>query len=191
MVKPVKGVTDIGTLPVKHSQMALWREGSLGKEWKGRFGADLGFDLHFDWFYEQQGKPFGFGFFETLAVIVLHHATGYLPGGSGDFRFPPPTKKEIAEGRRDKFDVMRHKGIAEEVLPAKVLDVVRDQTESGTQAPDLLMYAPDYSDWFFCEVKGPGDRWQPGQPEKFASIAEASGKPIWLLQFKWMPESSK
>ncbi len=101
----MKGVTDIGTLPVKHSQMALWREGSLGKEWKGRFGAELGFDLHFDWFYKQQGKPFGFGFFETLAVIVLHHATGYLPGGSGGLSVP--SSYEERDRRREEGQVRR------------------------------------------------------------------------------------
>ena len=52
------------------------------------------------------------------------------------------------------------------------------------QAPDLLMYAPDYSDWFFCEVKGPTDRLRSEQREYFEAIAELCGKKIGVLRFR-------
>ena len=47
------------------------------------------------------------------------------------------------------------------------------------------MYAPDLSDWFFCEVKGPRDRLRPVQVNKFEGLAMVSGKPVRLLYLKW------
>ena len=58
--------------------------------------------------------------------------------------------------------------------------------ENGrAQPPDLLMYAQDLSDWFFCEVKGPGDRLRAEQLSKFEALAETSGKAVRLLHLKW------
>ncbi len=49
------------------------------------------------------------------------------------------------------------------------------------------MYAPDLTDWFFCEVKGPGDRLRAAQRTKFVAIAKLTGKPVRVLRFKWAP----
>lgn len=43
------------------------------------------------------------------------------------------------------------------------------------QAPDLLVYAPDYSEYYFCEVKGPTDNLRDRQKAYFAAMAAASG----------------
>ena len=51
------------------------------------------------------------------------------------------------------------------------------------------MYARDLSDWFFCEVKGPRDRLRPEQKRKFEALAAASGKPVRLLHFSWVPSA--
>ena len=68
--------------------------------------------------------------------------------------------------------------------------ILRDRTEHGrAQGPDLLVYARDFSDWFFCEVKGPGDRLHPEQKRKFEALAAASGKPVRLLRFSWVPDA--
>jgi len=49
------------------------------------------------------------------------------------------------------------------------------------------MYEPEPSksrrDWFFCEVKGPGDDYTPEQPPKFEEIYRATGRPIRVLRF--------
>ena len=45
-----------------------------------------------------------------------------------------------------------------QLLPGAVRDALRDRKQGRAQAPDLLMYAEDLSDWFFCEAKGPRDR---------------------------------
>lgn len=73
----------------------------------------------------------------------LHHATGYRPL-VGKYEFANhPRKREIVEA----------------LLPAPVLETLQYRTIHGNvQSPDLPMYAPDRSDWFFCEVMGPGDR---------------------------------
>lgn len=42
----------------------------------------------------------------------------------------------------------------------------------------------DFSDWFFCEVKGPRDRLAPEQKHKFEALATVSGKPVRLLWLK-------
>ena len=71
-----------------------------------------------------------------------------------------------------------------------MLRVLRDRNEHGSiQGPDLLMYAPDMSDWFFCEVKGPGDRLRSQQMSKFEALTTASGKPVRLLHLKWTADT--
>ncbi len=58
------------------------------------------------------------------------------------------------------------------------------------QPPDLLVYAPDYSDWFFCEVKGPGDRLGAEQEDFFGEIEARTGKEIYLLRVVETSEDS-
>ena len=40
------------------------------------------------------------------------------------------------------------------------------------------MHAPDLSDWFFCEVKGPGDRLRAEQEKKFGALAPCPEGPF-------------
>ena len=63
-------------------------------------------------------------------------------------------------------------------------DALRDRNQGRAQAPDLLMYAEDLSDWFFCEVKGPGDRLRDEQVRKFELLANMTSKPVRLLEFR-------
>jgi len=51
------------------------------------------------------------------------------------------------------------------------------------RAPDLLVYAPDYSSFFFCEVKGPGDTVRPKPAEFFRVIESKCGKPVVIARF--------
>jgi hypothetical protein len=59
----------------------------------------------------------------------------------------------------------RKREVVKRLLPPEVFTLVTDHKPcfGGVQCPDLLTYSPDYSDWFFCEVKGPGDRLQKSQ----------------------------
>lgn len=67
------------------------------------------------------------------------------------------------------------------------MELFETQAEQGfstMQGPDLLMYSPDESNFFFCEVKGPNDRLRPKQEKYFAAIAEAVAQQIELLCFR-------
>lgn len=48
------------------------------------------------------------------------------------------------------------------------------------QCPDLLLYAPDFSDWFFCEVKA-GESIGKSQDDFFPIVKKMTGKPIYLI----------
>jgi hypothetical protein len=165
----VAAIIEIGTIEVLRSQRELWRSGNLAAEWAGRF-PEL-FDEEDMRLVATQGR-YGWHFVEWLAAILLYHTTGYLSLVS---------KYEFAKHRRKQE-------IVEKVLPVDLLTILRDRTEHGhVQGPDLLLYARDFSDWFFCEVKGPGDRLRPVQKRKFEALAMASGKPVRLLHFRWAP----
>jgi hypothetical protein len=166
----VRAIIDIGTVEIQHSQQDFWRSGRLAPEWARRF-PEL-FDEDDLRLAEAQGH-LGYHFCEWLAAIVLHHATGYLSLVG---------KYEFQKHRRKQELVQR-------LLPSELRAALSDRTEHGSaQAPDLLMYAPDLSDWFFCEVKGPRDRLGQQQEQKFKAIAKLSGKPVRLLRLKWAPQ---
>jgi hypothetical protein len=61
---------------------------------------------------------------------------------------------------------------------SELLEFFDSQGKAGfgrRQAPDLLVYAPDLSEFYFCEVKGPKDRLRPVQIEYFRAMAKAAG----------------
>lgn len=158
-------IKDIGTIEVPRSQQELWKSGYLAPKWVERF-PHL-FDEHDRGWARGPQPRCGQGFWEFLAAIILHHTTGYRSLWS---RYPykePPVKQQVVER-------------------LSLLSIVTDRgAHGGTQVPDLLMYAEDYSDWFFCEVKGHGDRLRPKQVSKFEDLADATGKPIRVLHFKY------
>ena len=185
----------IGPVPVDLSQMERWRDGSLGEEWDQRYKDEfpLFFDTAGDWFYEHQGmrtakSPGGYGFFETLAAIVLYHSTGYLPlAPHHDFQFYA-SERHIAIGKRDPDEERKKREIVEDLLDPDVIELIQDQTQTEfgrAQAPDLLMYKRDHRDWFFCDAKGPTDRLGKKQKAKFEAIAGKTRKPIRVFRFKW------
>lgn len=54
----------------------------------------------------------------------------------------------------------------------------------GTQSPDLFVYSPDYSEWFFCEAKGNRDKVTKTQKEYFNALGEVAHKPVRIIQFR-------
>jgi hypothetical protein len=75
--------------------------------------------------------------------------------------------------------------ILADVVSPKTYGLIVDHPEFGTtQPPDLLMCAPDRSDYFFCEVKGPGDRLRSAQRAFFDALSEVSGKPIHMVRLR-------
>jgi hypothetical protein len=68
------------------------------------------------------------------------------------------------------------------IVPSDVYDFIVDDWAG---MPDLIVYAPDTSDYFFCEVKGPRDRIQGRQLPCAKRLSKMSGKPVALL---WLHE---
>jgi len=56
------------------------------------------------------------------------------------------------------------------------------------QSPDLLVYKPDFSDWFFCEVKSETDRLREVQKKHFEILSTIVNKPIYILKIKLIKE---
>ena len=114
----------------------------------------------------------GHHFYEWLGAVVMHQATGYHCLLQKYQFAAHPQKQEV---------------LARLVPPplAAIFDGQVSRGEGGNrmQGPDLLMYAPDESVFFFCEIKGPNDDLRPKQVRFFESIAEATGQRIELLRF--------
>jgi hypothetical protein len=52
------------------------------------------------------------------------------------------------------------------------------------RCPDLLVYKPDLSDFYFCEVKGPRDRVRSVQAGFFRKLEERLGRPVHLAMLR-------
>jgi len=161
--RSMEAITEIATVNVARSQRARWQSGHLAREWRTRFP-----DLFDDDDLRLANSQPDFHFYEWLGAIVLHHTTGYL---------------SLVE----KYEFATHprkQQIVAQLLPGPVLDALRDRSQASAQAPDLLMYAEDRSDWFFCEVVGPRNRLREEQTRKFELLAEMTAKPVRLLEFR-------
>jgi len=158
----MEAITKIATVNLAPAQRARWQSGQLAQGWRARF-PDLFDD---DDLRIAESQP-GVHFYEWLGAIVLHHTTGYLS---------LVEKYEFATHSRKQQ-------IVAQLLSRPVLDALRDRSQGCAQAPDLLMYAADLSDWFFCEVNCPRDRLREEQIRKFGLLAEMTSKPVRLLEF--------
>jgi hypothetical protein len=166
----VQGIVEIGTVEIERAQKERWLSGRLAPEWRRRF-PEL-FDVDDLRLAQGPQGPMGYHFVEWVAAIVLYHTTGYLSLVS-------------------KYEFGNHlakQRVVAQLLPPALRVALRDRVQHGSaQPPDLLMYAPDLSDWFFCEVKGPGDALRPQQVQKFGALATMTGRPVRLLRLKWAP----
>ncbi len=113
-----------------------------------------------------QGQK-GYHFVEWFAALALYKEYGLL-SLIGKYECPSHTRKR---------DVIK------KFMSAAEIDYISNPKEpfGSTQCPDLLLYKADYSDFCFCEVKGPGDSLKPNQAEYFQVIKEKFGKPVYLL----------
>ena len=68
-------------------------------------------------------------------------------------------------------------------------ELVTYKPGSQPMPPDVFAYAPDKSDFFFCEVKGPGDRLREPQVKYFQLLQEVSGKPVYTIKYNFAPFS--
>jgi hypothetical protein len=104
-------------------------------------------------------------FYEWFAAIQLYQTTGWLSLNQQYQYRNHPTKRAVLAR-----------------LNSALLFSAVDGSRQG-QCPDLLAYLPDYSDWKFYEVKGPGDRIRVGsnQETRFRTIVELTGEPIRMI----------
>jgi hypothetical protein len=70
------------------------------------------------------------------------------------------------------------------VAPPAVVDILGGGGAFGRrQGPDLFVYTVDERDWFFAEIKGPGDAISAGQLELFQEIERRSvGKEVEIVR---------
>lgn len=116
----------------------------------------------------------GYHFYEWLAAVLIYHSHG-LFSLVEKYQFASHPRKQ------DKVD---------KLVEPRIAELIRSHPDYGNaQCPDLLVYNPDHSDWFFCEVKGPADRLRSEQAEFFRALADLSGKPINLVEFMHIPIS--
>jgi hypothetical protein len=77
----------------------------------------------------------------------------------------------------------------EKLVTGETIDFISSRgISSVTQCPDLLVYTPDRSEWFFCEVKGPQDKLRGKQIDFFQELERVSGKRIKVVNFKCAQE---
>lgn len=61
----------------------------------------------------------------------------------------------------------------------------------STQAPDLVVYSPDFRKWDFYEVKGPNDRVSARQKDHFSHLETISGHEVHILKLRQRIEVDK
>jgi hypothetical protein len=158
-------IEELGPIPYHVDVWKAFRAGELAREWAGHY-PDIFDELDLEYALNQ--GPHGYHFHEWLGAIVLYHATGYMSLVEA-FQF-----KKHAEKRK----------LFEAIVPKPVIEFVYGPNETGVQCPDLFLYRPDHSDWFFCEVKGPTDRLSEKQKAYFQRLAEVSGRPVRLMKLR-------
>ena len=157
---------DIGLIHYTSEQRQLWKDGILWLHWFDKYPQLFdGLDLD----QAKSQAKLNYHFVEWLSAIVLFTSTGYRSLVS---------KYEFSNHKR-KHSLLREL-VSNELYEA----IIQNRKSGGPQCPDLLMYHPDKSNWFFCEVKGPGDRLRKPQRVYFESLSEISSKPIRVIKLR-------
>lgn len=113
--------------------------------------------------------PRGYYFREWLSAVTLFNRNG-LRSLIGQYSSPKHTLKI---NRISK------------ILPDAVIRVLTDKNQFGqTRPPDLFVYNNDCTDWFFAEVKGPGDYLRPNQIKMIQSLERVTEKPVRVIHLR-------
>ena len=108
-------------------------------------------------------------FFECLAAIRLFQECGYL---------------SLLEKYATKDNHERKKHVVKRINSDDLDKGVAYLEPYRSSGPDLLVYTPDYKEWFFAEAKSPDDRTKSKQMHKFIELVKITGKPIKLINFR-------
>jgi len=86
----------------------------------------------------------------------------------------------------EKYQFRKHKfqhDLFKSLVPASVLDLLKSHKYGRQQMPDLLVYSPDRTKWFFCEVKGNRDKERTSQTNFFDELQQLTSQPVRLIKF--------
>ena len=167
---------ELGVFEYHSTQRDRFRAGELWQEWAKAY-PDVFDDKDVAIARNQAGPKMGLHFFEWLAAVLIYQSFGYL-SLLQQYEFKAHDRK-----RR----------VLRELVTAEVFSLITNHGAAfgGVQSPDLLVYARDRSDWFFCEVKGPTDRLRDPQRKYFDALSDAIGRDIRVIRFKLpTPEGS-
>lgn len=155
----------IGTFPVTPQQRDCFVHGQLSQDWYNQYPAI--FDK--DDLRLAKSQPRNH-FYEWLAAILIYHSTGY--------------HSLVEKYQFTKDGHKRKQEIIERINSTGLHTALSLRADYGNvQCPDLLVYAPDLTDWYFCEVKAGQDRLRAKQELHFQALHELTGKPVKLVQF--------
>lgn len=77
--------------------------------------------------------------------------------------------------------------IPQKTLAATFEKLLRDLRRYGAGFPDLFIYSPESGDYWFWEVKGPGDTLRPNQ-KMWLRFFQECGLPVAVLKVQWKPQ---
>ncbi len=164
---------ELAVLVYDERQRQRFRDGDLIRDWHARY--PILFDER-DFSIAVNQAHLGYHFFEWLAAVTLYECMGLL--------------SLVEHYEYDKHK--RKQSILTEIVPKETLALIREhKAEFGNrQCPDLLVYSRDYSDWLFCEVKGPADRVCKNQLEFFDELERVSSRPVHIVRFRRFTKAS-
>ncbi len=152
----------LATLEIDEALRKRFQTGELAKEWREKY-PELFDDDDLRLALSQPNNHF----YEWLAAIHLYEDQGYY-SLIEKYQYKNHKRKQSIMQKLDFDDLW------------KVMDYQR--MKNREQSPDLLVYKPDFSDWFFCEVKGGTDRLRKVQEGHFEILSALSGRPIYLIK---------
>jgi len=159
-------IVDVGQFEFPGELKQSWRLGPLRDKW----AADYPQLFHADDIRQSCTQGFReYHFIEWLGAIILHSLTGYHALVTKYGFANHPRKKRVFERLLE---------------PDQVAFIRRSTARRVTQCSDLLMYEPDFANWFLCEVKAPGDRIRPQQASFFTERARLTGRPVNVVRLR-------
>ncbi len=159
----------IGEWRYHAAQRAAFADGTLATTWASRYPRV--FDELDRALVKNQPRSH---FYEWLVAVLLFESAGML-----------------SLVQKYQFGKHQHKQRVLQALMPRATAEWLTSAPRPCQGPDLLVYAPDHSEWYFVEVKGPTDRMRPVQRSYFAEIEDVTGRPVHVVRLRQMPRLTR
>jgi len=157
----------MGPFFVSREKRDLFLRGDLWKTWHREYPEIFDAD---DLRLAQGQASLGYHFYEWFAAIQLFEGLGYL---------------SLVEKYQFKRHKRKYEVFSERIQSStETLDLIKRRRDFGNvQLPDLFVYRKeDLSDWFFCEIKGAGDRMRSSQEKFFRQLSQSCRRPVVSIQ---------